>query len=54
MNTDEFNSDDGDHLMAEISSDIDEEADQPIFDKNDLLKKQLPVVYVVVASNENY
>ncbi len=37
MNTDEFNSDDGDHLMAEISSDIEEEADQPIFDKNDLL-----------------
>ena len=37
MNTDEFNSDDDDHLMAEISSDIEEEADQPIFDKNDLL-----------------
>jgi hypothetical protein len=39
MYTDEFNSDDGDHLMAEIISDIEEEEDQPIFDKNDLLNE---------------
>ena len=38
MYTDEFNSADGDHQMAEISSDI-EELEQPIFDKNDLLNE---------------
>jgi hypothetical protein len=39
MYTDEFNSDEGDHLMSEIKSDIEEEDEQQIFDKNDLLNE---------------